>query len=244
LDRYAIIQLMRLRARGRRVLGFVILCAVVALGGARPRAAHQVPVTLTAPIAPPASGFRLGTAARPFGWSTAIGDLNADGRPDFAVADRVGRRPSGFAYAIELVMTGGRSQSVAFDSDQDALSVTLRDVDRDRDLDLVVTGTLSRSVVGVWLNDGTGHFERAAPQPVTASWQPSSGTLTGDPRDDVAAGESTTRAGTESLAADRVCGDVRLPISTLASWGAFRTARATLAALRPRAPPPASRIAV
>src|SRR6476646_2691700 len=32
--------------------------------------------------------FRLGDAARPFGWSTVVSDFNHDGIPDLAIADR------------------------------------------------------------------------------------------------------------------------------------------------------------
>src|SRR5262245_14723863 len=151
-DRYENIYLMRWGGVGRRLRGWGIVCALVAFSGSlRTHAAPRTDgaQTAAAPTASTAAGFRLGTAARPFSWSTAIGDLNADGRPDFAIADRVGRRPTGFAYAIELSIAGGQSSSVAFDSDQDALSISLRDVDHDRDLDVVITGALSRSIVGI-----------------------------------------------------------------------------------------------
>jgi hypothetical protein len=105
--------------------------------------------------------FRLGTAASPFGWSTAIGDLNADGRPDYAVADRVGRRASGAAYELELTLGGIDSRSVWFEAPDEALAVTLRDVDHDHDLDVVVTALPSRAVVHIWLNDGHGRFHDA-----------------------------------------------------------------------------------
>src|SRR5262245_54955299 len=134
---------MRWGGAGRSLRGWGIVCALIAIGGGTHTRAAPRPEPASAAAAPPASvaaGFRLGTAARPFAWSTAIGDLNADGRPDFAIADRVGRRPTGFAYNLELSIAGGQSASVAFDSDQDALSVSLRDVDHDRDLDVVVTG--------------------------------------------------------------------------------------------------------
>jgi FG-GAP repeat protein len=229
---------MRWDAACRRLLASSLLCALGALGGsAHVRASHASVVASVTPVPAPTPGFRLGTAGRPFAWSTAIGDLNADGRPDVAIADRLGSRAAGFSYAIELSIAGGRSESVTFDSDQDALSVTLRDVDHDRDLDVVVTGAVSRSVVGVWLNDGTGQFHRAAAEAATPSWFTASSALTNGPAADIAVAESIARDGADGLAADRACGDVRLPISTLATCGAFRTARASLSALRPRAPP-------
>src|SRR4051812_11900134 len=175
---------MRGGSVGRRLLGWGMLCALaVASGSARAQPAPRIPIAFEvyAPEPSPAGGFRLGTAGRPFAWSTAIGDLNADGRPDFAIADRVGRGAAGFEYAIELSIAGGRSESVAFDSDLDAVNVTLRDVDRDRDLDVVVTGAVSRSVVAIWLNDGTGRFHRAAPEAPAFAWRPSSSALTDSP---------------------------------------------------------------
>jgi len=88
--------------------------------------------------------FRLGNAARPFSWSTAIGDFNTDGKPDVAVADRIGRRAGIYAYRIELAMSGQAA-----------------DVDRDRDLDIIVRHPFSGETIAVWLNDGHGHFTPA-----------------------------------------------------------------------------------
>jgi FG-GAP repeat len=235
---YAIIRRMRWDAAPSRLLGLALVFALGAPdGGVHARAGQGEAVANAAPTAAQIPGFRLGTAARPFAWSTAVGDLNADGRPDFAIADRIGRRAAGFAYAIELTIAGGPSESVAFDSDQDSLTVTLRDVDRDRDLDVVVTATLSRSIVAVWLNDGTGRFRRAAPETLEASWRASSSALTDRPRPEITVDESIARSGPDGVSADDACADLPLPISTLATCGPFRTARASLSALRPRAPP-------
>jgi hypothetical protein len=216
-----------------------MLCAMSALGG------RVSPIADNTRLVPPhlstaAAGFRLGTAGRPYAWSTAVGDLNADGQPDVAVADRVGKRAGGFAYNVQLSISGGEPQSVAFDSDQDALSVALRDVDHDRDLDVVVTSAVSRSIVGIWLNDGTGKFARATPSPLDSDWRASSSDLNGTSGADTAVGEVLPRTSAAGLASDRATGDVRLPIVSLATCGAFRTARASLSALRPRAPPIAS----
>jgi len=146
-----------------RTARIAVSCAAVACAGWS-WSAHEVrPRTTGAPArAEDRAPFRLGTAARPFGWSSAIGDLNADGRPDYAIADRLFRRASGFTYSLEFVIAGAAPRSVTFDAPSDALTVSLRDVDHDRDLDVVVTTVVSRAIVGVWLNDGVGRFHRAA----------------------------------------------------------------------------------
>jgi hypothetical protein len=102
--------------------------------------------------------FRLGTAGRPFAWSTAIGDLNGDGTPDYAVADRAGHDLAGFQYSVDLSISGSGSQHVTFTSPDAALSIALRDVDHDQDLDVVVSTVISPGVVRIWLNDGSGAF--------------------------------------------------------------------------------------
>jgi len=107
----------------------------------------------------PLSVFRLGTAARPFGWSTTIGDLNTDGTPDLVIADRTSRRAGGYTYQLEFDVSGLESREVSFDSRQDALTVGVSDVDHDNDLDIVVSVVLSREIVGIWLNDGAGRFK-------------------------------------------------------------------------------------
>jgi hypothetical protein len=110
-------------------------------------------------------GFRLGTAGGPLGWSTAIGDFNTDGTADVAIADRVPRPMGGSSYRIEFAVSGLEPKTVAFDSEQDALTVRVSDVDRDNDLDVVVSGALSHSIVGVWLNDGHGGFAETDARP-------------------------------------------------------------------------------
>jgi hypothetical protein len=120
---------------------------------------------LATPVGHPSSAslpaFRLGTAAGPFGWSTAIGDFNTDGTPDVAIADRVSRAMGGSAYRIQFSVSGLEPKTFAFRSEQDALTVRVSDIDHDNDLDVVVSGALSHEIVGVWLNDGRGGFEAA-----------------------------------------------------------------------------------
>jgi hypothetical protein len=106
--------------------------------------------------------FRLGTASSPFGGSsTAIGDFNTDGQPDLAIADHLPRRAGGYAYRIEFQISGQPRRDVTFESAHEAVTLSVSDVDRDNDLDLVVGSATSGETVGIWLNDGHGHFSWA-----------------------------------------------------------------------------------
>lgn len=123
------------------------------------RSATEAPRSSTA-AAPPA--FRLGTAAKPFGWSTVIGDFNSDGTPDLVVADHVGRSAGRYAYRLEFSLSGTAPAAVFFESTSESLTITTVDVDHDNDLDIVVGRPLNGGAVGVWLNDGHGHFQSAS----------------------------------------------------------------------------------
>ena len=102
--------------------------------------------------------FRAGTAAAPFSTATTIADFDADGAPDIAVANRIGRGSSHYDIEVRL-SAGSATQTVSFISIRGALNITAFDVDNDHDADLVITPVLSRDVLDVWVNDGTGHFE-------------------------------------------------------------------------------------
>jgi hypothetical protein len=109
------------------------------------------------------SQFRLGDAGRPFDWSTVIGDFNHDGVPDVAIADRAPQRGSDFKYDIEFAVAGESPYDVTFTSPLPAVALQADDVDGDRDFDVLVVDPISNDVVGVWLNDGDGHFRSADP---------------------------------------------------------------------------------
>ena len=139
------------------------------------------PASQTPPGLP---GFRLGTAAGSLGWSTAVADFNTDGTPDLAIADRVSHPIGAASYRIEFSVSGRESKTVAFESDQDALTVRVSDVDHDNDLDVVVSSALSREIVGVWLNDGSGGFKRSDARPFGAELAARHSLDTADPSDE------------------------------------------------------------
>jgi FG-GAP-like repeat len=165
-------RMIAVRRRASFALSVSLCLALAVLGaGSADAASSSSPTTKAAPgdqrassetrtssDAAAAPAFRLGTAARPFGWSTAIGDFNSDGMPDLVVADHVGRRAGGYAYRIEFSMSGTAPTDVFFESTFESLTITTLDIDHDNDLDIVVGRPLNGGAVGVWLNDGHGHF--------------------------------------------------------------------------------------
>lgn len=104
------------------------------------------------------AAIRSGSAGILLGAAIIVADFDADGAPDVAVADRVNR---GSAYSIQLHLSVGHSQTLAFFSTKGALEFHAFDVDNDHDTDLIATPLLSRQVVGIWVNDGVGNFHRA-----------------------------------------------------------------------------------
>jgi hypothetical protein len=130
-----------------------IVVAIVALYLFLPRIAHA------------AEGrqqqFRLGTAALPFGWSTAIAKLDTDEKLDFAIADRIGNGTNGYNYRLQLALSEADNQVFHFRSADSALKVSIVDLDDDADLDVVLTHALSGEIAGVWLNNGEGGFHQA-----------------------------------------------------------------------------------
>jgi FG-GAP repeat len=84
--------------------------------------------------------FRLGTAARPFGWSTAIADVNRDGRPDVVVADCSATRGR---FLLDFSISGEPRSVETVQTAEDSLDIQVADVDRDSDLDVVLTAAIS-----------------------------------------------------------------------------------------------------
>ena len=154
---------------------FVLLAAAAAhaepASVAGRRAASLRDAASAEPAASGRAAFRLGNAARPFGWSTVIGDFDTDGKPDVAVADQIGHRAGIYAYRIELAMSGRAADGVTFESEHDAITISVSDVDRDCDLDIIVRHPLSGETIGLWLNDGHGHFTFADTLKLPAAFQ-------------------------------------------------------------------------
>jgi hypothetical protein len=80
----------------------------------------------------------------------AVADFDGDQRLDFA---RVPFQP---ARNVELFRRCGRQLPLL--PGRFAPAPVVADLDNDNDLDLVLREPFARRIVGVWLNDGAGHF--------------------------------------------------------------------------------------
>jgi len=181
--------------------------------------------------------FRLGDAAAPFSWSTVVGDFNADGRADVAVADHLGTRSGAYAYRLEFSISGQERHDVTFESSRDAITIRLADVDRDNDLDVIVGTPLSGEIVGIWLNDGHGHFTAGDVRQIPAALGPLESLGTTDPAASVATSEWSPRRSDEALPASFGAPPGRSPNRATARQSPVVRSRLPSAQTRPRAPP-------
>ena len=96
--------------------------------------------------------------------SWLLADLDGDRVPDAVGASRFGQTKDGYLYQIQLQLST-EPQPVSFAVLHDnslGLKIISHDIDGDDDIDLSVADQLSRHV-GIWLNDGRGHFVKSPP---------------------------------------------------------------------------------
>lgn len=158
----------------RYAAGLGLLLAVLPVTlGAKPADAAKTKLEAPSSARPDDVPFRLGTAGSPFERSTAIGDVNADGRPDVIVADRASQWTRGTGYRLDFAISGETATSVTFQTNEEAIGIRLADIDHDSDLDIVLSSAVSGRTIAVWLNDGAGHFTRSSmPLPASAVLTP------------------------------------------------------------------------
>jgi hypothetical protein len=91
--------------------------------------------------------------------SWAVSDMNGDKIADLAFAGPGRREGAEYAREISVNLAGAGRSEFTVRSPGAAIQLTLRDIDGDHDRDLIIVEPWSRRAIGVWLNDGRGHFE-------------------------------------------------------------------------------------
>jgi hypothetical protein len=100
--------------------------------------------------------------------------MDGDSRADIAFAKFQALVNGIYHYQIEVLLSAQPRTTFEVESGPagGGLNISARDVDGDRDLDLVITAEFSRQPVGVWINDGEGRFSPGNPAIYPASiWQ-------------------------------------------------------------------------
>src|SRR5262245_36863705 len=97
--------------------------------------------------------------------SWLLNDLDGDHKPDFAVGQRLGRTADGYFYRVQLQLSSDASSSsfTVFHNNALGLGITGVDIDGDDDIDLIISDRFFRQHIGIWLNDGKGHFVKSLP---------------------------------------------------------------------------------
>ena len=85
--------------------------------------------------------------------------MNGDKIADLASAGPGRREGAEYAREISVNLAGAESAQFTVRSPGAAIQLSLRDIDGDHDRDLIIVEPWSRRAIGVWLNDGRGHFE-------------------------------------------------------------------------------------
>src|SRR5206468_2312632 len=124
-----------------------------------------------------------------------------------------------------------------FESTDAAVTISLSDVDRDNDLDIVVARPLSGDTLGVWLNDGNGNFSATQPRELPHSLRPTN-SLESQERSSALALLSGTRRSPETvLSADFTFGAAASNHRRAISRGSTHPSTYPSGRIRPRAPP-------
>ena len=91
--------------------------------------------------------------------SWALGDLDGDKKIDLVSARPGLREAQGYAHEVRVHFGGPfENGSFTFHGRSARIQLSIRDLDGDEDRDIVILEGRSSGVVGVWLNDGAGHF--------------------------------------------------------------------------------------
>jgi hypothetical protein len=91
------------------------------------------------------------------GW--ALADFDGDSQIDLATATSGRHDARGYAHEVSLKLSGVPPSSFIFRDRFANVQLSARDMDGDDDRDLLILEASSMQPVGIWLNDGAGHFE-------------------------------------------------------------------------------------
>jgi hypothetical protein len=90
------------------------------------------------------------------GW--ALADFKGDDNLGLATASAARHDARGYAQVLHLNFGSAEQSSFKFRSRSATVDLSAPDIDGDLDYDLVIREPLSRTPIGVWLNDGEGSF--------------------------------------------------------------------------------------
>jgi len=90
-------------------------------------------------------------------------DLDGDRIPDFALVETQRQTFANSDYAIRVRLSAGAESAIGVRGPMGGLRVAARDVNGDKNLDLIITADLDAGFIKVLLNDGHGNFSVVAP---------------------------------------------------------------------------------
>src|SRR5262249_26227353 len=91
-------------------------------------------------------------------------DLDGDQEPDLAGSQRLARTKDGYFYQVRLLLSSDAPSSfTVVHNDALGLKITALDIDGDDDVDLLISDRFFTQHIGIWLNDGKGHFVKSLP---------------------------------------------------------------------------------
>src|ERR1051325_9503676 len=137
--------------KAHSLCGTLLCClaaACLAFGGASVAQAHR---------SGPQSGTPVLLLPRPlFSGAGTIGDFDGDREADYAFAHPVRLAGRSNRHRIQVHLSGHPSTTIELEAGiAGGLRIAALDIDRDKDLDLVIT-TRFGDPLGVWINDGHG----------------------------------------------------------------------------------------